>query len=386
MRNAAHDAHVRFQDQYGTWASNRSGEGAHVTGTVTRGGGEEEESQGMEAEHQRSHGANVHGEGSTSQAKRGRTHVLGHNSSIGRSKSCALFIPRSALSRQHAKLAWEHKKQGFVLRNCSRRKQTFHNGKTVAETGVLLAQGDVIFLGSSSTLFVVAVHVGGADSDPHITLRHSERGAVCVGEKGTASNLRHVRAAREQRGAVQVHLDGEPLEGEGAGESSEAGGTYTYKDRAAERRSLHADAEAMRRCEDYRSRQQLLQHRQAAREEKARRVQELEATLAAIDAGCFRMPVPSQDQGQALAAAYPAGKHPAPDPEWKERGAKMLKMMGWTEGQGLGRQEHGITVPIDTCMQTGKSGLGLAAELSHKAAERLVVKLGLAERVDSERA
>jgi len=307
--------------------------------------------------------------------RRGRTHVLGHNSSIGRSKSCALFIPRSALSRQHAKLEWEEKRKSFVLRNCSRLKRTFHNGKTVAETGALLAQGDVIFLGSSSSLSVVAVHAGGADTEPTITLRHSERGPSCVA------------VPREHRPPVHVHLDGEPLDGEGAGEGDETVGTY--RDRAAERRTLHADADVARRCEAYRSRQQLLQHRQAVREQKARRVQELEATLAVIDAGCFRMPLPSMEHGGALAAAYPASTlhtRPPPDPEWKERGAKMLKMMGWSEGQGLGRQKDGITAPIETCVQSGKSGLGLAAELSDKAAERFVEKLrvGLSDTADAE--
>ena len=85
-------------------------------------------------------------------------------------------------------------------------------------------------------------------------------------------------------------------------------------------------------------------------------------------------------------SCYTLHTRPPPDPEWKERGAKMLKMMGWSEGQGLGRQKDGITAPIETCVQSGKSGLGLAAELSDKAAERFVEKLrvGLSDTADAE--
>jgi hypothetical protein len=67
--------------------------------------------------------------------------------------------------------------------------------------------------------------------------------------------------------------------------------------------------------------------------------------------------------------------HRAADAEWKERGAKMLKMMGWSEGEGLGRHSAGITAPLQTHVQTGKGGLGLAAEVAGKVADKISVKV-----------
>ncbi|EEY58213.1 uncharacterized protein PITG_00851 [Phytophthora infestans T30-4] len=48
-------------------------------------------------------------------------------------------------------------------------------------------------------------------------------------------------------------------------------------------------------------------------------------------------------------------------------GGKMLKMMGWKSGEGLGKHGTGITAPIDAAGQGGRSdtaGLGLKAPLS----------------------
>lgn len=40
-------------------------------------------------------------------------------------------------------------------------------------------------------------------------------------------------------------------------------------------------------------------------------------------------------------------------------GAKLMKSMGWKEGQGLGREASGITAPITAIANRGQSGLGL---------------------------
>ena len=42
-----------------------------------------------------------------------------------------------------------------------------------------------------------------------------------------------------------------------------------------------------------------------------------------------------------------------------EFGSKMMKMMGWTEGQGLGKNEDGINEPIQAARREGNLGLGL---------------------------
>ena len=63
------------------------------------------------------------------------------------------------------------------------------------------------------------------------------------------------------------------------------------------------------------------------------------------------------------------------DTDWQERGKKMLRMMGWNEGQGLGRNLDGITAPVSASLRSGKSGLGLEACLSEKVADRISSQL-----------
>jgi hypothetical protein len=70
-----------------------------------------------------------------------------------------------------------------------------------------------------------------------------------------------------------------------------------------------------------------------------------------------------------------ASRGAEPDTDWQERGKKMLRMMGWNEGQGLGRNLDGITAPVSASLRCGKSGLGLAACLSEKAADRIASQI-----------
>ena len=57
---------------------------------------------------------------------------------------------------------------------------------------------------------------------------------------------------------------------------------------------------------------------------------------------------------------------PTPDEEWKARGGKLMRLMGWTEGSGLGRHELGVaTVPAaaaSAAQTLWGTGLGLAAQ------------------------
>ena len=115
---------------------------------------------------------------------------------------------------------------------------------------------------------------------------------------------------------------------------------------------------------------------------KARRLRELEANLAAIDAGCFRMldHAGLQAHGQVAGGVGVLGERGRATSgeecdEWKERGGRMLKMMGWKEGEGLGRESKGITEPVDANIQQDKSGLGLASEKSEKVALRINERL-----------
>jgi len=323
-------------------------------------------------------------------ASRGqRSHVLSHNGTIGRSKSCALHIPRSSLSRLHAKVTWREGGAGqFVLRNCSR-NNSYHNGKPVGEAGAPLAQGDIIFLGKSSCLTVVQVYsargVGGDDAEggPTITLDHTERGLSCATQHSSSMTHGKSRASKLPNvTAPMVNLDGEPLEEDGVDAGEEGVDAQEYRDRAAERRSLNADSEVARRSHAYRTRQRVLQQQEAVREDKTRRLNQLEANLATIDAACFRAPgtLPSLSELEKMTAEKMIAA--APDPDWKERGAKMLKMMGWEEGQGLGRNKTGITSAVETSLNAGKSGLGLAAEMSSKVAHKINRNLGAGGETD----
>jgi len=46
-------------------------------------------------------------------------------------------------------------------------------------------------------------------------------------------------------------------------------------------------------------------------------------------------------------------------------GSKLLKMMGWKEGEGLGRNSSGMTAPIEVELRSERAGLG-ATEKTRK--------------------
>ena len=123
--------------------------------------------------------------------------------------------------------------------------------------------------------------------------------------------------------------------GEGRNEERERA---RYRDRAAERRGLYAASEegspnllafagtkissllvlkylswAARRCDEYRQRQRRLQEQEGMREAKARKREALDAAIAAVDAGCFRLPGALSSMAQLVAAGL-AGSTAPPTP------------------------------------------------------------------------
>lgn len=57
-------------------------------------------------------------------------------------------------------------------------------------------------------------------------------------------------------------------------------------------------------------------------------------------------------------------------PEWEQHtkgiGSKLLKMMGWAPGQGLGKDNQGINKPIETKLRPKGAGLGTIDEKTHQ--------------------
>lgn len=66
---------------------------------------------------------------------------------IGRSESCDIVVPRSTVSRLHARIAQEHDR--YVLADAGSANGTFVNGEPVREERQL-ATGDAIWLGTSA--------------------------------------------------------------------------------------------------------------------------------------------------------------------------------------------------------------------------------------------
>jgi hypothetical protein len=48
------------------------------------------------------------------------------------------------------------------------------------------------------------------------------------------------------------------------------------------------------------------------------------------------------------------------DSDWREKGAKIMEKMGWSDGLGLGRNNDGMTAPVEAGRQCGRAGLGAA--------------------------
>mmetsp|Transcript_35473 Transcript_35473/g.70989 ORF Transcript_35473/g.70989 Transcript_35473/m.70989 type:complete len:125 (-) Transcript_35473:37-411(-) len=69
---------------------------------------------------------------------------------------------------------------------------------------------------------------------------------------------------------------------------------------------------------------------------------------------------PPAHQPPSLGGAVLPSARPAADAEWRERGMKMLKKMGWEEGSGLGRDADGRVEPITALGNERRTGLGLA--------------------------
>ena len=274
-----------------------------------------------------------------------------------------------------------------MLHDCSKTGATFHNGRRVGEGGVALAVGDLVFLGKTSCLLVVGVDAavggtGAADgAGAKLTVEHSERGLTVSSNRSrkVAAEATHVAQENHEGREACARHSGDAGAGAGMPALSTADkGTSDqgkkYRDRAAERRGLHGDTARVLRSEEYRRRQEV-------RQRKARARETLEANLAAVDAGTFRADAATLQRtlhSRHQAHARPHSEVPESDKHWHERGAKMLKAMGWKEGGGLGRHEAGITKPIETSVQTNKDGLGLAAEQSLKIASALSDRLALA--------
>eukprot|EP01048_Picozoa_sp_COSAG05_P005439 COSAG05_NODE_323_length_11408_cov_361.826156_7_plen_150_part_00 len=124
--------------------------------------------------------------------------------------------------------------------------------------------------------------------------------------------------------------------------------------------------------------------RQVFEQLKRKREEELETTPAGFGLGATGGLGFGATSGIGLGAATPVDGEPAPGQptivgaalDESNRGFRLLSKQGWTQGQGLGTREQGMTAPIILSTQTGRAGLGLAA-VPHPPHSALLMRHGL---------
>jgi hypothetical protein len=58
-------------------------------------------------------------------------------------------------------------------------------------------------------------------------------------------------------------------------------------------------------------------------------------------------------------------RQPSPEPAPEDIGSKMLKKLGWKEGEGLGKEKKGITEPISAHVRLDRTGIGHTGHSVH---------------------
>jgi len=247
---------------------------------------------------------------------------------IGRSSLAGIRAKGRDASRMHAEIVYDAESLGFMLRDVGSRHGTECNGHRLggankAERGGPLQQGDSVRVGDTVITVIGTTHTAPPEC------RASLRISVSTLQQPT-SHLDKPRApgsfvlpVEELRRALQRDTT-KPC----------------YRDRAAERRTLHGP-----------------------------------------------QPVVAPPRGLVAASSVSAhpptyvvrATEPPPIPE-SNVGRKLLRAMGWKEGQGLGANEDGIAQPINPKHQRNKAGLGReskftdtpndTAHLSHADATR----------------
>ena len=193
----------------------------------------------------------------------------------------------------------------------------------VGDGGGILEGGNVVELGrGGSRLRVVGCGEGGLELE--------EEGG---GWKEIGGGKR-----RRGRGAGGIAGDEEGGGGRGWGEVGEGCDGIEYKDRAKERRDRWKASDKEEVVEGYRQSVAAI-NRRIAQESHQQHVPPSCPTAGAVH--LRRRPPP-----------------PQPEPEWREKGAKLLKAMGWKEGGGLGKEGGGICEPVAAASASGRRGLG----------------------------
>ena len=172
--------------------------------------------------------------------------------------------------------------------------------------------------------------------------------------------------------AKRQHHHPRPLPPRGAAGGADTTENGQYRDRAGERRGLHGQNAGLKFIGgvDGSKRARTARARKAYMNDKRERRMQADGQQAAVAAGTLAPPVPTHGGAVNAPGARRGAKTPpavpalAPESSALDadtnKGAKLMKLMGWKAGEGLGKAKQGRVAPVDHLSIGGRLAPGAA--------------------------
>uniref|UniRef100_A0A914YVB4 Angiogenic factor with G patch and FHA domains 1 n=1 Tax=Panagrolaimus superbus TaxID=310955 RepID=A0A914YVB4_9BILA len=257
---------------------------------------------------------------------------------IGCARQCNVQLPdEGAIDEEHIRIFYDHQDpasdnitKGFWLRNQSRHAILVNETVVTRKKTVEINHGDIMLIGDNRLVFHIHKGMNTCNEcEPGILAKEAEKQAAELKQtKRTSETARREFMVSMKR---KYGLD----RGHHVSSSSGAG---EYSDRAKFRRK-HVGSEI---------------------DLPSRSTGGTRSTTGGVYDECVARPAPGGGTGLVDTVELKAKpKRPVPTPITEEnKGHKLLKLMGWSEGKGLGKSGQGTVDPLATQLKADRTGIG----------------------------